>query len=326
MIVEINKHVSAIALKHVLEYHDSKIKNGKGSLFKNSVDFSDNHDVNRIYDAFETFMKATSPRSNHQRYHHIALNFSSTDVLKEHDKVTILYLWLAKMKYDQTQHIIYRHTDKAHDHFHIVCSSTLTNGKKIDSYKDHIRSADFSREIENAFGLKVLNPVGKGESFDRFEKYRYAYALTQLSQQELAASAFDPIRNLDYKNLSNDQIQYAYGKHRAEDSFKTKVLPYLRQQGYLKDSLKTRIYKTVMQSIGVVQSVDGLLTEVQKSGIYARRVKKKNEWTIQFGDAEMNIYVSGEKVDKKFSIQGLTDTIKSKRSSRSGTIDPGMGM
>lgn len=310
MIVTINKHVTVAGLKNVLEYHESKIKKGVGELFENAVDFNSIHDTIRIFNSFETYMKATSPRSRHQRYHHIAINFNTADKTNEYDKISIIYVWLKGMKYDQTKHIIYRHSDKDHDHFHVVCSSTLSNGKKIDSYNDHIRSANLSRQIEKAYNLKILNPVGKGEGdFDRYEKYRYAYALTQLTKEELEMSAFTPIRGKDFKNMSNDQIMYAYSKYNPQDIFQTKILAYLKQKGYLKESLKTRIYNAVKGSIDKVQSMDGLLAQIQKSGIYARKVQRKGKWTIQFGDPTLNIYVAGEKVNKDFSFQGLTDMI-----------------
>ena len=58
------------------------------------------------------------------------------------------------MEFNDSQYVAYRHSDKDHDHVHIVASRIrITDGTTVSDSWDYVRSEKLIREIENKYEL-----------------------------------------------------------------------------------------------------------------------------------------------------------------------------
>ena len=87
--------------------------------------------------------------------YHISLDFAHEDTPKLTDSlmVEIAREYMRRMKITNTQYIVCRHTDKEHQHLHIVANRVDNDGHTISDRNDAIRNVAVCKALTREYGL-----------------------------------------------------------------------------------------------------------------------------------------------------------------------------
>ena len=144
----------------------AKIKSGKGfgGLVNYANDIKDkNTKILHAYGVSTTSnatviasFKCQSQGCKSDRYvGHLMLAFSpkDTDKLNDNRMVEISQDYMKRMNITDTQHVIYRHYDKAHPHLHIVYNRVNNKKKLIKGDQNFRKSALVTKQLTKEYGL-----------------------------------------------------------------------------------------------------------------------------------------------------------------------------
>lgn len=87
--------------------------------------------------------------------YHISLDFAHEDTPKLTDElmVEIAREYMQRMGIKDTQYIVCRHTDKEHQHLHIVANRVDNNGNTISDSNDDVRNVKVCKALTREYGL-----------------------------------------------------------------------------------------------------------------------------------------------------------------------------
>lgn len=91
---------------------------------------------------------------------HASLSFSPKDreQLTDEKLINISKAYLEKMGYGKQPFVLYRHDDTEHPHVHILTSSVdVKTGKRIERYKEGIKSKAITEELELQYNLTIAD-------------------------------------------------------------------------------------------------------------------------------------------------------------------------
>lgn len=94
-----------------------------------------------------------NPRLSKAVYHS-SLSLPKTEHLNDDQWSAIAEEYLLGMEFTDSQYVVYRHSDKDHDHIHIVASRIrITDGTTVNDSWDYVRSEKLIRELEIKYQL-----------------------------------------------------------------------------------------------------------------------------------------------------------------------------
>ncbi|MDR6487178.1 hypothetical protein J2799_001663 [Chryseobacterium vietnamense] len=169
MIAKINKRSS---LYGALTYNQLKVqnKNAKILLLHNMIETPDGqYTVGQLASSFECYLIANRKTEKHTL--HISLNPDPNDRVDDDQFIEIAEYYMKAMGYGEQPFVVFKHTDIARIHIHIVSVCVDQEGRKISNIIDWQCSMNVCREMEHKFGLlpvvrkdrgtknKIFNPV-----------------------------------------------------------------------------------------------------------------------------------------------------------------------
>ncbi|WP_013321068.1 relaxase/mobilization nuclease domain-containing protein [Gloeothece verrucosa] len=88
--------------------------------------------------------------------YHVSLSVSKEEKLAQQQWIKIARAYLKGMEFDANQYAIYRHTDREHDHIHIIASRIrITDGSVVNDSWQYRRSEKLVRQLEQDFSLST---------------------------------------------------------------------------------------------------------------------------------------------------------------------------
>jgi hypothetical protein len=86
--------------------------------------------------------------------YHSSLSLPKTEQLDDEQWSALAEEYLGGMEFTDSQYVVYRHSDKEHDHVHIVASRIrITDGTTVNDSWDYVRSEKLIRELETKYQL-----------------------------------------------------------------------------------------------------------------------------------------------------------------------------
>jgi hypothetical protein len=142
----IAKQVKGKSFRGVLNYlHE---KEGSRIIGGNMVG-----ETPRIMSAEFAVSRQLNPRLAKAVYHS-SLSLPKTEHLDDDQWGAIAEEYLLGMEFNDSQYVVYRHSDKDHDHIHIVASRIrITDGTTVNDSWDYVRSEKLTRELEIKYQL-----------------------------------------------------------------------------------------------------------------------------------------------------------------------------
>lgn len=149
MIAKIN---SGNSFYSVALYNQKKVDAGKGSILYTQKLVGTSPKI--LDRTFENYNLSISQRSAL----HISLSFAAADKaqLSNTKLVDLSKTYLAQMGYEKQPYIIYRHTDTAHPHVHILTTRVdLETQKRINDSFERVHSKQITDKLERIHGLTI---------------------------------------------------------------------------------------------------------------------------------------------------------------------------
>jgi hypothetical protein len=88
--------------------------------------------------------------------YHVSLSLSPGERLNDFEWNQVASSYLERMGFKLSQYVVARHTDKDHDHVHIIASRIGLDGKTVSDSQDYKRSEAAIREIEREYSLSAV--------------------------------------------------------------------------------------------------------------------------------------------------------------------------
>lgn len=95
--------------------------------------------------------------------YHVSLSLSHGEQLNNYEWNQVAGSYLERMGFKYSQYMVARHTDKEHDHVHILASRIGLDGKTVSDSQDYKRSEAVIREIELEYDLSPVVSSRKAE-------------------------------------------------------------------------------------------------------------------------------------------------------------------
>ena len=102
------------------------------------------------------FCRQLNPRVSRSVYH-VSLSLPHTEHLENDTWHEIAQKYLQAMGFDMNQYVVVRHSDRDHDHAHIVASRVRLDGTTVSDSWDYRRSEAAIRQLEQDYGLQSLH-------------------------------------------------------------------------------------------------------------------------------------------------------------------------
>jgi len=302
MIIDIQKGAFA---KGLIEYHEKKVVEGTAAvIYNNTLEDKTNE---KIAVFLETADQNTRIRSN--KFLHFSVSFNKSDKpIEPHFMARIGEEYLQEMGITDTPVLMYHHTDKSHQHFHIVTTTMNHSGVKIEDAHDHYRSQRLSRKMEKELGL-VLTEYSTKHELKLQElnatKYRIYNSLAVPGPDALAeiktiltSTEIDSIRA---NKLSDYAIQQLVLKRGIDTNQFNVIWRVLQKHDLSSRSHKETMIDRLKQLKALSFSREDFLSKVEKSGIYVRRIAgKASTYSLTYGLVENNFYVKEKQLPTEF--------------------------
>lgn len=149
------KNIVRNSLYRALVYNSEKINKEDGRLLATNKIYNDGTgrvNINRAYQDFKGWMP-TATRTERPMVH-ISLNPHPEDVLTDAEFTLIAREYLEKMGFADMPYMVYKHSDIARHHIHIVALRVKTDGTCVSDRNNFYKSKDICRELEKKYGLK----------------------------------------------------------------------------------------------------------------------------------------------------------------------------
>lgn len=111
---------------------------------------------------------------------HISLNFDVTEKLTNEQLSTIASDYMTQIGFGEQPYLVYRHTDAAHPHVHIITTNVRTDGKRIDIHNIGRNESEKARkEIEIGYGLVRAESRKKKRELEPAQVERAVYGKSE---------------------------------------------------------------------------------------------------------------------------------------------------
>jgi len=122
-------------------------------------------DTPRVMSAEFAVARRLNPQLEKAVYHS-SLSLPKDEHLDDETWNAIASEYLAGMEFVGSQYVVYRHSDRDHDHVHIVASRIrITDGTTVSDSWDYVRSEQLIRELEQEYELTPT--VSSNQKLDR---------------------------------------------------------------------------------------------------------------------------------------------------------------
>ena len=143
------------SLYRALCYNGEKINKENGRLLATNKIYNDGSgkvNINRAYQDFKSWMPS-STRTERPMVH-ISLNPHPDDRLTDAEFTELAHEYMEKMGFGDMPYMVYKHSDIARQHIHIVALRVGIDGRCISDKNNFYRSKDICRELEKKYNLR----------------------------------------------------------------------------------------------------------------------------------------------------------------------------
>lgn len=207
----IAKQIVGSGFRGVLKYNDKKIKEGKGELIGTNMLGTDPKTLAKEFD----LISALKPNVSKAVYH-TSLSIAPDEHLSNKQFQELGEKYLSKMGFDNSQYLIYRHTDQEHPHIHLLANRIDMNGDVVSDKWNFRRSETIVRDLEKKFQLKTVRfskeakdkALSKGEY--EFNK-RTGIAPVKVQLQEMVKEALKYSKDKEhFQNIMSQMGAYVH--------------------------------------------------------------------------------------------------------------------
>lgn len=137
-----------------LIYNNTKVLHNKGEILHlhNMRETPDgNYTAAQLLSSFVPYLVAN--KKTEKTALHISLNPDPADLISDEDFVKMADEYMQKLGYGEQPYVVFKHTDIARTHIHIVSTTVYKHGSKIPDSFEKKRSMDICRDLEIKYNL-----------------------------------------------------------------------------------------------------------------------------------------------------------------------------
>lgn len=299
MIVSIRKGNSA---KGLINYHEKKVDNGVGELIQDSTFSTTRPERIRAFLDIAELNKSVKK----DRYTHISISFADTDHVDRETQLKIAERYLQGMGYGEAPRLIYAHHDTTHRHFHIVTSTIDLNGKKIQTFRDHFKNQELSRQIEKDFGLTPTEYF-RHEQHKLQEINSKKFSLLKGIEKMLATPdnraslekvvGADLIQRISNEQLPNDEIRKILNLRADGEMIFNQLYRIVRQSDAEYKTEKQQLRDRLIYIKSISHSREEFVQRCEQQNIYIRKLAGDfGSATFTYGISEKNFYLAEKRL------------------------------
>lgn len=178
------KVISGKNIRGLLNYNENKVGEGVAQCIAASGFGCDPQGLT-FSDKLNRFRKVTALNQKvRTNAIHVSLNFDISEKLTNEQLQAIVSDYMTRIGFGEQPYLVYRHTDAAHPHVHIITTNVKANGQRIDIHNIGRNQSETARkEIELAYRLVRAEGRGKKREIEpvKVEKAIYGKSETKRS-------------------------------------------------------------------------------------------------------------------------------------------------
>lgn len=150
-----------------LAYNQEKVDEGLGKILGSNLVFEPADGQFNVSDCMEDFMQFIPAHFRTEKpVFHVSINPHPDDRLTDDQLTDIGREYMERLGYGNQPYLIFKHEDIGREHIHIVSLRVDSEGKKIDSYKEHERSKEITEHLERKYNLNPAEGQKRAEGWE----------------------------------------------------------------------------------------------------------------------------------------------------------------
>ncbi|MDE6879114.1 MAG: relaxase/mobilization nuclease domain-containing protein [Odoribacter sp.] len=333
------------SLYGALAYNGEKINEAKGVLLATNKVYNNGTGTVDIHKAMEDFLSYMPGGIRTEKpVMHISLNPHPDDRLTDTDLQNIAREYLEKLGFGDQPYVVFKHSDIARQHLHIVTIRVDENGKCISDRNNFYRSKAITRELEKKYGLhtterrvdRLENPLQKVDvaagnvkkqvgntvkalnkqyRFQTMGEYRALLSLFNVTVEETQGN----VRGREYHGLvysatdddgnkiGNPFKASLFGK---EVGYEALLKKFARSKQEIKEKrLTEKTKRTILSVMGSTYDKAKFASELKRQGIDTvfRHTEEGRIYGATFIDHWTGCVLNGSRMGKELSANALQE-------------------
>ena len=150
-----------------LAYNQEKVDEGLGKILGSNLVFEPADGEFNVSESMNDFMQFVPAHFRTEKpVFHVSLNPHPDDRLSDDQLADIGREYMKKLGYGNQPYLIFKHEDIGREHLHIVSLRVDSEGKKIDSFKEHERSKAITEDLERKYNLHPADGQKRSEGWE----------------------------------------------------------------------------------------------------------------------------------------------------------------
>ncbi len=302
--LEVKPFGSNEKLYNKLAYSIMKMEQGK-CVFLYDSSFLNN--VNLLYDE----MKKVGDLSDRTKlkYNEVSISLPPGEHLNDEKFREMAIAYMERLGYGESCYNVWRHSDKDHEHVHILFTTVDYQGRWIDDFESKRRSQKISRELEQEFGLQqVVYNRFNNEPLSQVKAREY-YFDNALKKGLRGYNSKAELKAVIGEELSEKILGNKYDNETLQGILGEEL--YNRVGGILE---KHKLFKTLYKSelIGILDSIydislsrNDFIQRIRAAGVYVRMLTYKGKSEYCYGLPEVNMYFHDRQLPLRFRFDSL---------------------
>ena len=304
MIAEIQPSFSShLSMSRKIEYQLSKVTEGNGKVLCTSTGDE--------LAAMPAYMKLISQLNDRVKlpYAEFILSLYPGENLSDERWLSLTEEYIERMGYGKSCYAVVLNTDKAHSHVHVLLTTIDEEGKSIPSGNNYSRSEKISRELEQKYGLLLLEREGGKKTTLGESQYRNYYFDTALKKAmrsynykdklSVVLERSDTYRSLDKPlqeiKLANEEWRVLLGDESYDNLF-----ALLEKGSFFKPLFKDELLQQLDRIYAFSESTSDFRRNLEQEGLYMRLVTKKDKSYYVYGIRNSGFYLKDTSLPQKF--------------------------
>ena len=291
-----------------ISYNIAKIEEGKGEyLYDNFGEM----DIHKLYNE----MKEVGQMNNRvdKKYFEVSLNLVPGEPIDNDKFLKIAQDYMDRMGCGDCCYAVIRHSDREHQHLHILSTTIDYEGNHISNSQNFRKSQTISRDLEiqynlekveyNKFNNQCLSKIKEREYY--FSNALYKGLRDFSTKNELLRLISDELNFIEENRFTNDELVSILGKE-----VYNKVGGILEKNNHFSTLYKHELLQKLDLFYASSNNKHDFFEKVHAAGLYVRTVADKSgKLKYTYGLPSANIYFKDDSLPQKYRYSSIDNFI-----------------
>ncbi len=248
-----------------------------------------------------------------KKYFEVSLNLVPGEQIDNEKFLEVAHEYMNKMGYGECCYAVIRHTDREHQHLHILSTTIDYEGNLVSNAHNFRKSQTISRGLEEKYKLeKVVYNKFNNQSLSKIKEREYYFSnalfkgLRDFStKDELSELLSDDMKMIQNHRMTNEELEILLGKNRYND-----VGSILEKNNHFTTLYKEELLQKLDLFYVSSNNKHDFFEKVHAAGLYVRTVSDKaGELKYTYGLPSINIYFKDDALPQKYRYSSMDSFI-----------------